>query len=424
MNDIRPTDRLLAAWLELEAPASAPDELRTDIYRATARIRPRPAWLARLGGHHMDVISGGARRRDTRLLPLVALLGLLLAAALAAVWVGSRPPANPITAVIPTASPARSAEVTAKPSVPGSSANADWTIPLPYRAHGLIPGDDGLYVSVAGSDTNDLAFSIYRIDEATNEVTLVVDEFPGVKPSDVVVFVEAAGSIWLVHDEAGGMLQFDASTGEFLGETPTGKFPIEPIPAFGDVWSQNYDDGSVTRVDSETGEVVATIVIPQFSGQGPRHMAQGEEVLWAVTPRKSTVVGIDPTTNTITREVEIGPGLHCGVAAKDGQLWVAGCDSPFIEVYDEATGASIGNADIRAGLPLPDPVQGIWVPSTGGFPADSTFLVRIDPETLESNGGGQDLGIRTENIVVGGNTIWFSAGSNVYRIDVATLPTP
>ena len=66
MNDRRSPERLLAAWFELEAPLGTRDELRDDIYRATRRIRPRPAWLARLKGDHRDISTSGAYRGDPR----------------------------------------------------------------------------------------------------------------------------------------------------------------------------------------------------------------------------------------------------------------------------------------------------------------------------------------------------------------------
>src|SRR4029079_13952605 len=101
MNDTRTPDRLLAAWFTSEAPASAPDALRTDIIRATAAIRPRPAWLARLRGNPMDVIVGGAGRRNSRLVPVLIILGILLALAIGAIYVGSPRPDDQLTVVPP-----------------------------------------------------------------------------------------------------------------------------------------------------------------------------------------------------------------------------------------------------------------------------------------------------------------------------------
>jgi hypothetical protein len=89
MTHQRNADRLLEQWLSLEAP-SAPTELLDDITAVTSRTRPRPAWLARLEGHHMDVITGGRRDGVPRLGLVVAILALLVAAVAVAIGVGSR----------------------------------------------------------------------------------------------------------------------------------------------------------------------------------------------------------------------------------------------------------------------------------------------------------------------------------------------
>ena len=86
------TDRLIAAWLAGEAPNGAPDGLRDHVVSTTAGIRPRPAWLARLKGNHMDVIVGGRSRQrllPRQLVPILAVVGLLLALAGGALLVGS-----------------------------------------------------------------------------------------------------------------------------------------------------------------------------------------------------------------------------------------------------------------------------------------------------------------------------------------------
>src|SRR5262245_32646437 len=104
MNDTLTPERLLATWFEAEAPASAPEGLTTDIYRVTAAIRPRPAWLARLRGNPMDVIVGGAGRRNARLVPILLLLLLVIAVVGGAVYIGTRPNPRPFV-VAPSASP-------------------------------------------------------------------------------------------------------------------------------------------------------------------------------------------------------------------------------------------------------------------------------------------------------------------------------
>jgi hypothetical protein len=114
--------RLLQTWLETEAPLQVPDGLATRIHTATRAERPRPGWLARLEGHHMNVIEGGRRSTAIPRLGLILALVGLLAAGLVAYYVGSRPttpiviqpssatsaapsPAPPATAVVPTVRP-------------------------------------------------------------------------------------------------------------------------------------------------------------------------------------------------------------------------------------------------------------------------------------------------------------------------------
>ena len=272
MNDRRSTDRLLSAWFESRHPSRRPDVLRTDIHRATARIRPRPAWLARLGGHHMDVITGGARRRDTRLVPLLALLGLLLAAAVAAVYVGSRPAT---TAVVPTESPAVTPAATRTPTVtptPAFVSYADLAVTMPYPIRQVqMSGLGGNFLGIGDETTNELMRAVYRVDPSTNTKTLVVTDLP-VGPSDHANFGAAGGSIIVAHDEGGGVLRYDDETGELLGESPTGERPLDAYVMGSRVWFPNFGDGSVTGIDGQTGEAL-TIPIPQFNGSGPLSLA-------------------------------------------------------------------------------------------------------------------------------------------------------
>jgi hypothetical protein len=101
MTDDRRAARLLQTWLESEAPERVPTGLLERIDIVTRSARPRPSWVARLEGHHMDVIEGGRRSSLPRLGLVLAIIGLIIAAAGAAALIGSRSP-NPITS--PTAS--------------------------------------------------------------------------------------------------------------------------------------------------------------------------------------------------------------------------------------------------------------------------------------------------------------------------------
>ena len=427
MNDRRSPEHLLSAWFELEAPPGAPDDLRTDIYRATSRIRPRPAWLARLKGNHMDVIVGGARRRDPRLIPILLLVGLLLAIVAGAAFVGSQRNDRPVV-VPPSASATSSvATPTATPSEAAASPLADASVSLPYPVLEVIPGDDAMWVSVAGEDTNELARSIYRVDPTTAEATLVVTNIDA-DPTSHLVFVESGGTLWVADEKGDRMLRFDASTGAARGEIPLGAFPLESAVGFGAVWSPSYDDGTVTRIDPATGEVVATIDIAPFQGEGVRDLAVGAELLWAITPGQDVLVGIDPATNTIAREVPLATGLHCEVRALAGRIWIEDCESTDgFHVIDEAAGRELGRfgAGIPGlGMPFHEDGGVAWFPSGDEVPPLSTKIVPVDVATLQTaERATVDVGVMGGWFVAGFDSVWYSAEKQVHRLALDSLPS-
>ena len=410
MNDRRSPEHLLSAWFETEAPATAPDALRSDIYRATSSVRPRPAWLARLRGNAMDVIAGGAGRRDSRLIPVLALVLVLLALIAGAVYVGSQPPSNPI-AVVPSGSPTA-------PPTPFATPVADASTELPHPIVQVVRGDDAMWVSVAGDDTGERARSIYRIDPATNAATLVVDDLP-VGAADVVTFVERNGSIWAAHDPGNRLLQFDSSTGELLGEIPVGAGPIEPAVAFGDAWSLNYDDGSLTRVDTTDGSVVATIEIPAFAGQGPRAVAEDMAVVWAVAPRADRIVAISSTMNAIITEVPLSPGMRCGIGVAARKTWVSACDGgSTVDVISEGIGYQLETIDVASGVgpPLFESNGRVWLPAADASGSGVMSLVAVDSDSLDV-GATVNLG-RVASPVTGFGSIWYSSGADLHRLSL------
>ncbi|HSL35001.1 MAG TPA: hypothetical protein VK871_15215 [Candidatus Limnocylindrales bacterium] len=427
MNDRRSPEHLLSAWFELEAPPGAPDDLRTDIYRATSRIRPRPAWLARLKGNHMDVIVGGARRRDPRLIPILLLVGLLLAIVAGVAFVGSQRNDRPVV-VPPSASATSSvATPTATPSEAAASPLADASVSLPYPVLEVIPGDDAMWVSVAGEDTNELARSIYRVDPTTAEATLVVTNIDA-DPTSHLVFVESGGTLWVADEKGDRMLRFDASTGAARGEIPLGAFPLESAVGFGAVWSPSYDDGTVTRIDPATGEVVATIDIAPFQGEGVRDLAVGAELLWAITPGQDVLVGIDPATNTIAREVPLATGLHCEVRALAGRIWIEDCESTDgFHVIDEAAGRELGRfgAGIPGlGMPFHEDGGVAWFPSGDEVPPLSTKIVPVDVATLQTaERATVDVGVMGGWFVAGFDSVWYSAEKQVHRLALDSFPS-
>jgi streptogramin lyase len=406
MNDRRSTEHLLETWFEIEAPVSAPEALKSDIDRATADVRPRPAWLARLGGHHMDVIEGGARRRNVSLVPILVILALVLVAVAAgAAFIGSQP-RDPL-AVGPSA-PASALTSSPVPAI---------AIPLPRDVVQLISATDGIYVSVAG-ESGDFARSIYRIDPATNEATVVVADLP-TPPGEVSTFTEAHGSIWLFQDEQSRVLQLDGDTGEQVGDLTVGARPLEPALGFASVWVPSYDAGTVSRIDPVSGTIVATITSPIDALQGVRMLAAGTERMWAVAPNSRTVAAIDPLSNSVVK-ADQGMKAYCNVFAANGRVWLTPCNASTIEARDEATGDGIGPALVGpgAGTPITARDGRVWTPILDG----TTRLVPVDETTLEV-GDPVDLGlVAGDYFGVGFDSVWYSSGSSVYRLGFEKLP--
>jgi Tol biopolymer transport system component len=89
MNGEHDFDRLMTAWFEADAQVRAPDELLDSVVARTRRARRRPGWL--LPERWIPVQLTMRLQAVPRLAPVLLLVGLLLAAALAILIVGSRP---------------------------------------------------------------------------------------------------------------------------------------------------------------------------------------------------------------------------------------------------------------------------------------------------------------------------------------------
>ena len=120
MTDEQRTVRLFETWLESEAPVATPAGLLDRIDTATRSARPRPGWVARLEGHHMDVIEGGRRTGVPRLGLVLAIIGLILAAVGVAAFIASQQPSvvvNPSPSPDASPNPSLTAEASLEPSL-------------------------------------------------------------------------------------------------------------------------------------------------------------------------------------------------------------------------------------------------------------------------------------------------------------------
>jgi hypothetical protein len=141
-------ERLLQTWLESEAPQGAPDGLPDRIDTATRAVRPRPRWLARLEGHHMDGIEGGRRSAAPRLGLVLALIGLVVAGLAAAAFIGSRPANIVVPITTASAGPTASHAAVATPRTSFVARLPEPGDPIPDELVGVWYVSPGEYLHI------------------------------------------------------------------------------------------------------------------------------------------------------------------------------------------------------------------------------------------------------------------------------------
>lgn len=194
---------------------------------------------------------------------------------------------------------------------------------------------------------------------------------------------------------------------------------------------------ALVRLDSVTGEVVARIPVPalptwEVGGGGLVALPDGVWVAGAVDDPEgrsdAIVFRVDPTTNGVTEQIDLGPGFGADVWIDGRELWVLIFEErpdPGISVvrFDLATREEV------ARIPLPTDWAkqvfafdgSIWVHGNRENSPDAVrpdVLFRIDPTT---NRYVETIALPTEEftLAVDGASIWQRAPNGVIRIDPA-----
>jgi hypothetical protein len=246
---------------------------------------------------------------------VLALLGLLLAALAGAAVVGSRfldQPRVDLPVVSRFALPAPVVEVVAGDGALSAATTSD--PPL----QGSPPA------------------APHRIDPDSGTVRTVLEDLP----DGPISFTAIGGSIWASDSPGSRAIRWDAETGDLLQIVPLGEMPLEPLAANGWVWFQNFADGTIIRIDPATG---TPTTISTGWVQGPRALAAGGGLVWAVSPGADWAIGIDPATATITTEIRNLSFLQsCGIGFALERVWVFQCEDARAERFDSSTGESVG----------------------------------------------------------------------------------
>ena len=125
-----------------------------------------------------------------------------------------------------------------------------------------------------------------------------------------------AGAVWVPVDGANVLVKVDPSSNEVTATVPAGLRPHSLAFEAGDVWVIDHGQQQVQRVDAASGTVEATI---QGVGDNVGIVA-ADGFVWATT--KDGIAKIDPDTNEVVDEIELGFGSYYDLAVADGSLWV------------------------------------------------------------------------------------------------------
>ena len=128
------------------------------------------------------------------------------------------------------------------------------------------------------------------------------------------------GAIWTVIDGSNVVIRVDPDTGKTLGSSAAGSRPHSVAVGFGSLWVTDHGSADVQRFAPD-GSLEATIHGPGINVG----IASTERSIWAAAP--TGAMEIDPETNEVVREVELGPGDWYGMAVSQGFVWLTKADA-------------------------------------------------------------------------------------------------
>jgi streptogramin lyase len=142
---------------------------------------------------------------------------------------------------------------------------------------------------------------------------------------DLAVAFESA---WLACKE-GTVIRIALSDGD-VTSIPTAAGAHTFTIAEGAVWVTNFAAGSVSRIDPSTNSV--TTIPGVGAGVG---ITSGGGFVWAAT--ETGVAKIDPATNAIVGELDLGPGRYYELVWDNGIIWVSTTGSRVLKVDSSKT---------------------------------------------------------------------------------------
>jgi len=176
------------------------------------------------------------------------------------------------------------------------------------------------------------------------------------------------------------------------------------------VWVHTPDH--VVRVSPATNTIAAQIATPSIQYG---YMASGAGAVWQTDFLHSSLLRIDPSTDTVVATIPLGTPPE-GVAIADGAVWVAEHYQGEVVRIDPVTNMVVTTIEVGptgndGPLEMTAGATGLWV----NVPNESR-VVHIDPSTNSVVGFASESG----QPIVDGTSVWVETGSGLDRIDPAT----
>jgi DNA-binding beta-propeller fold protein YncE len=238
-------------------------------------------------------------------------------------------------------------------------------------------------------------------EDETGDVTSIPTEDG---PDGIAV---SGGRVWVALASSAALQQFDASSGDAVGEPlEVGRQPDNPAVAGDVVWLVLSGDDAVARV--ENGQITRIPV-----GDAPEDLAIAGDTVWVANAGDGTVSRIDRASATVTGEpIQVGP-KPLGIAAGGGTVWVTSNEDDTVWRLDAATGEVRGEP-----IPVGARPRGVAVGGGSAWVANSGD----DTVTRVRDGLAVPVGANPRDLAVAGGTVWVAnaADDTVSRIDAAS----
>jgi hypothetical protein len=255
--------------------------------------------------------------------------------------------------------------------------------------------------------------SVTRLDAVTGKATSQVSL--GAKP--LFVATDTSGA-WAATAE-GTVVHIGNPSHPRADITASVDFrPSDLAVEDGDPWVADSAAASVARVSPRYERVVAQVPLPHPSeraqpvGDIAPRLAAGDGSVW-VAEGQTTVIRIDPRTNTIGRPIRPRTGASGAIAYGAGAVWVGGGNS--VAEISPASGVVVSTIRLDATPAAITVAAGsLWIAL-----GHTATIVRIDPYTdapiASIDAGGRPLAIAALR-----GTVWVLTRNELVHIDAAT----